>query len=73
LFHSGFRGELGTGGSDGEALGLAGDVLKICVKLPSPEADPETPGDEYTRVPPAAGADPGLAKSSLTRGACAGD
>jgi hypothetical protein len=68
LFHSTFRGGGAAGGSAGGGLGLAG-VLKICVKLPSPEADPETPGDENPRAG-AAGA--GLAKSSLTRGGATG-
>jgi hypothetical protein len=40
-------GGAGTaGGTVVELVGVDEAVLKICVKLPSPEADPETPGDE---------------------------
>jgi hypothetical protein len=43
--------ELGGGagagdGIGGELVGVDEAVLKTCVKLPSPEADPEVPGDE---------------------------
>jgi len=42
-------------------------VLKICVKLPSPEADPDTPGAEKPRELLCAGGVAGFTDSSVLR------
>lgn len=70
LFHAEFRGALWTGGSGAGRFGLCDGVLKSWVKLPSPEAEPETPGDEkpFARAGLAAGNGACLVSSSLLFG-----
>jgi hypothetical protein len=71
-FQAGFRGVLGGGGWMGWLLGFADGVLKSCVKLPSPDAEPETPGEENPFACDTLGAGMGFVSSSLTRGGAAG-
>jgi len=69
-FHAALCDELGGGGCAGGLLGLDDGELNICVKLPSPDADPETPGGEkpFEREGPWVGSGTGLVGSSALRG-----